>query len=147
MPYREIHIKTNLQIVAAQVDKSQYKTITCVSAYIPCSTNFNDDELGRILHELPKPIIIMGDINAHHTNWGNRLTDRRGRQLQDLCTSHQPNIVNENIPTYVSETSIDMTMSPDMTWTVAPSVLSSNHFPIIILFNIPHPAVKLSEEV
>ena len=38
-------------------------------------------------------------------------------------------------------------MSLDITWTVAPSVLSSDHhFPIIILFNIPHPAVKHSEE-
>ena len=134
-----------------QVNVSQYKTITCVSAYIPGSTNFNDEELGRILHELPKPIIIMGDLNAHYTNWGNRLTDRRGCQLEDLCTSHQLNIANENIPTHVPGTSIDMTivspdLSPDITWAVAPSVLSSDHFPIIIWFNIPHPAVKLSEE-
>ena len=72
MPYQEIHIKTNLQIIAAHASISQYNTITCVSAYIPGSTNFND-ELGRILHDLPKPIIIMGDLNAHHTNRGNRL--------------------------------------------------------------------------
>ena len=145
MPYREIHIKTNLQIIAAQVNVSQCKTITFVSAYIPGSTNFND-ELGIILHELPKLIILMGDLNAHHTNWRNRLTDRRGRQLQDLWTSDQLTIVNENIPSHVSGTSIDMTivspdLSPDIIWTVAPSVLSSDHFPIIILFNIPHPAV------
>ena len=150
MPYWEIHIKTNHQIIAAQVNVSQYEIITCVSAYIPGSTNFND-ELGRILHELPQLIIIICDLNAHHTNWGNRLTDRRGRQLQELSTSHQLNIVNENIPTHVSGTSIDMTivspdLSPDITWTVAPSVLSSDHFSIIILFNIVHPAVKLSEE-
>ena len=93
----------------------------------------------------------MGDLNARHINWRNRSTDRRLRQLQDLCTSHQLNIMNENIPTHVSGTSIDMTrLSPDqsldITWTVAPLVLSSDHFPIIILFNIPHPAVKLSEE-
>ena len=62
--------------------------------------------------------------------------------------------MNENIPTHVSGTSIDMTivspdLSPDIAWTVAPSpsVLSSDHFPIVILFMIiPHPAVKLSEE-
>ena len=56
MPYREIHIKTNLKIIAAQVNVSQYKTITCVSAYIPGCANFNDEELGRIIHELPQKI-------------------------------------------------------------------------------------------
>ena len=71
------------------VNISLYQTITCVSAYIPGRTNFNDGEFGRILHELPKPIIIMGDLNAHHTNRGNRLTDRRGRQLPDVCTAYQ----------------------------------------------------------
>ena len=139
------------QMVCPATTTTTTTTITCVSAYISGSTNFNDEELGRILHELPKPIIIMGDLNAHHTNWGNRLSDRRGHQLQDLCTSHQLNIVNENIPTHVSGTSIESLivspdLSPDITWTVASSVLSSDLFPIIILFNIPHPAVKLSEE-
>ena len=58
IPYREIHIKANLQIIAAEMNISRHKTITCVLAYIPGCTNLNE-ELWRILRELRKPIIII----------------------------------------------------------------------------------------
>ncbi|XP_035231869.1 uncharacterized protein LOC118203695, partial [Stegodyphus dumicola] len=33
-------------------------------------------------------VIIAGDYNAHHTNWGYSSTDTRGRQLEDFISTH-----------------------------------------------------------
>ena len=151
MPICEIFINTHLQVDAPRVNISEYKTVTCVSAHVHGRVDFGND-LKMIMQGLPKPIIFMGDLKPHHTNWVNKNINRRGLQLQDICASLKLNIMNGDIPTHVSGTSIDMTivsadLPPAITWMVGPSVLSNDHFPVVVLFNMmPQTAADCCEE-
>lgn len=60
-----------------------------VGCYIPPSVSpgqFEDilDEISIIVQRrLPEPLIVAGDFNAKNRLWSSRLTDRRGRVLED----------------------------------------------------------------
>ena len=135
--YREITITTNYQIVAAQINIAPRKTITVASVYIPGRVEIREEEIRKIIEELPKPVIIAGDFNAHNKDWGNRCTDLRGRALAEVATTLGINIINEGQPTHESGTAIDLTivspeLTPDLQWQAIQNPLSSDHFPIII---------------
>ena len=68
-----------------------------------------------------------------------------------MCASFKHNIMNGDIPTHLSGTSIDKALvspdlSPDITSMVGPSVLSSDHFLIVLLFDTPQTAADSCQE-
>ena len=69
IPHRQINLNTNLQAVA--VSLSMHKTITLCSVYIPPSYALDNRELDNLLEQLPSPFILLGDMKARNTNWGN----------------------------------------------------------------------------
>ena len=69
IPHRQINLNTNLQAVA--VSLSMHKTITLCSVYIPPSYALDNRELDNLLEQLPSPFILLGDMNARNTDWGN----------------------------------------------------------------------------
>ena len=113
------------------------KPITLASIYIPHSKNLNCNELRDGVRQLPKPIILMGDFNAHHEMWGNDRTDQRGKVVETRIIQEELNVLNNGAVTHISGTAIDLTIvSPeleaDMQWTAIPTVLSSDHFPVLV---------------
>ena len=38
--------------------------------------------------ELPSPVALLGDFNAHNSAWGSENTDTRGRLLEDCIHDH-----------------------------------------------------------
>ena len=136
-PYQEIRIDSPYQVVAAKISLKSHTSLCIASIYISPRTNLDKEEMNNIIRQLPRPFIITGDFNAHHTDWGNRTTDRKGNIVHEMITENNLNILNGRTPTHISGTGIDLTISsaditPDLTWCVIPSVLSSDHHPILV---------------
>ena len=138
LPYEQLELNTPLQVVAARVQIEHQRLITCASPYIPGSNKITKQQLLEILNQLPRPIILMGDLNAHHKVWGGRnWRDQRGKMLENIVVTEELNILNNGSPTHISGTSVNITIAspnvaPDLQWTVLPSVISSGHYPIVI---------------
>ena len=140
-PYQEIAIQSIYQIVAAKVTIG-HKTITVASLYIPGSVEIDKEELGRVINSLPKPCLVLGDFNAYNQMWGGHSTTRRGKEVEDIVSRNSLNILNTGQPTHESGSAIDLTVvspetTPDCKRDVYPSVLSSDHYPIIITIEMP----------
>jgi len=136
-PYNELTVNSTLQVVAATVNVDRRKTVTIASIYIPGATQVTEADLTNIIFQLPRPYILMGDFNAHHTMWGNSSTDRRGRLIENFMRNQQLNIMNSTEQTHVSGTAIDLTivspeLTADLSWRTGDSVLSSDHLPIFV---------------
>ena len=135
-PYEEIEVNSHYQFVAARVHIGRQNPVTFANLYIAGRAPLDLNELCRITNDLPKPTVILGDINAHGTDWGNRQTDSRGRVIEQYIDREQLNMLNSEAPSHISGTAIDLTiLSPEVTldcdWQVYESVLNSDHFTII----------------
>ena len=134
LPYEQLEVNTPLQVVADRISKPDN---VCLAMYTG-SNKITKQQLLEIMNQLPRPIVLMGDLNAHHELWGRRnLWDQRGKRLEDIIVTEELNILNNGSPAHISGTSVDITIAspyvaPDLQWTVLPSVLSSDHHPIDI---------------
>ena len=63
IPHKEIDLNTQLQAVAVSI--SLHKTITLCSLYLPPSQPVRKDSLTNLLAQLPSPVLLFGDFNAH----------------------------------------------------------------------------------
>ena len=103
---------------------------------------FNSTDLENLIAQLPPPILLLGDFNAHSTLWGCCKTDLRGKMIEDLLLKHNLSILNDGSNTYLhpatgSSSAIDLSIaSPslylDFSWEVATDLHGSDHFPICI---------------
>ena len=76
--HKPVPINTNLQAVAVRV------TITVCSIYLPPSQSCNLSDLENLFTQLPTPVLLLGDFNAHSPVWGSNKVDRRGKIVEDL---------------------------------------------------------------
>ena len=147
-PYR---LRTDLQAVAATVDFRQLK-ITIVSLYIPPEGNLPADSLQRMIQQLPSNFLILGDFNTYNTVWGCSYTNSRGRRLEDIMHSNNICILNNGSPTHItlpsgSTSAIDLSLSSAAVadrfrWRTHMSPCGSDHFPIWLWSEIPHPGSR-----
>ena len=103
---------------------------------------FNSTDLENLIAQLPPPILLLGDFNAHSTLWGCSKTDLRGKMIEDLLLKHNLSILNDGSNTYLhpatgSSSAIDLSIaSPslylDFSWEVITDLHGSDHFPICI---------------
>ena len=115
-PSRERELNSEYEIVAAQISISRNKTITIASIYIPGREPLREEYLRDIMDLLPRPFVVLGDINAHHTDWGNRETDARGRIIWHILNDLKLSVIKDGRPTHISGSAIDLTIaSPDIT--------------------------------
>ena len=101
-PLTQVQIVSEYQIVAAQVNIATNKMITVPSIYLPSKTDIIENELKEAIKALPKPIILMGDVDAHHIDRVNRYTDRRGRIVESLASNMNLNVINYGQLTHIS---------------------------------------------
>ena len=70
--------------------------------------------------KLPKPFMLLGDFNGHHTMWGCRDINPRGRIIEDFLSEENLCIFNDDTTTYLhpasgSATAIDLSLcDPDL---------------------------------
>ena len=105
---------------------------SCAQGYVP--------KLDELYEDLGDTFYVLGDLNAHHDLWlSNSTTDARGNALADSIANLDCGIINENLPTRVTNTA---STSPDISiassnllpvtnWSVEKK-MSSDHLPIII---------------
>ena len=111
-----LDLTTRLQAIAATIHIN--KPITLCSIYISDSQTLVEADLNELIRQLPQPCLIMRDLNAYSSNWGNRRTGPRGRIVESVVRSNNLIILNDGSPTRItptSETAIDLTMcSPNL---------------------------------
>ena len=110
--------------------------------YVLGSKKILRGELSETKESLPKPCILLGDFNAHNRIWGEQQTIFRTREMEHIINISNLNILNTGQPTHVSGSAIDLTVTSleiasACMWEVYPSVLSSDHHPIIVTIERP----------
>jgi len=62
-PHQQLHINTGLQVIALRA--TCHKTITICSIYLSPSTAYSITELETLIGQLPPPVLLLEDFNAH----------------------------------------------------------------------------------
>ena len=63
IPHQEIMLCTSLQAVAVRA--TCFKTVTICSVYLPPSLKWRKADIEDLVNQLPPPVLILGDFNAH----------------------------------------------------------------------------------
>uniref|UniRef100_A0A2S2PXP8 Putative RNA-directed DNA polymerase n=1 Tax=Sipha flava TaxID=143950 RepID=A0A2S2PXP8_9HEMI len=87
-----------LEAVAVLININN-KPIMVVSAYQPPSRRMLIADYDKIL-SLHNSIIVAGDLNSKHTNWGCRVNNPNGVKLQNFIANTPYSIAAPNEPTY-----------------------------------------------
>jgi len=82
VPHKLISSQTNLQAVAVRT--TLFKIITVCSVYLPPSQKWDIKDLEDLYVQLPSPVLLLGDFNAHSQTWGCRDTNRPGKCIEDF---------------------------------------------------------------
>jgi ribonuclease HI/exonuclease III len=134
-------LKTNLQVAAVKVhiDKKDW---TICSIYIPGNSLIKSD-MTKLVKQLHKPYLILGDFNARHTNWYDDTHNQNGTELAEFLQSSDCVVLNNNNKTFCStdnsETAIDLSIcspgdAPSLSWFVEPELHPIDHYPIFLKF-------------
>lgn len=138
---KEIVLNTNFQAIAVSI---HFPIKICVcNIYIPPHQLFTKQELLDLIKQLPKPMILCGDFNAHNELWGSGRKNRNGSIIESAMDYLDLNIFNNSFsPTHFSSFNgsfsfIDLTItSPELqyqyNWKTHTDLCSSDHFPIIL---------------
>ena len=142
---RPLLLRSPLQAVAARVHL-HHRELTVCSLYLPPGVALPVAELRQLLLELPAPVLVMGDFNAHSTAWGCGHTGSRGRILESFIDDESLCILNTGQRTHFTMPSgqtsaLDLSLaSPQLaqlfTWSVHDDPLGSDHFPVWIRYQV-----------
>ena len=128
---------------------SQYHTIC--SIYLSPSIRYAKEDLTPIINQLPKPFLLLGDMNAKHPTWGEP-ANNNGRIFDQLLSEHDIALLNAETKTHFSiqhgtYSLIDLSIVnieaiTDFTCLVGENRYGSDHFPVVI----EKPTIHLDEE-
>jgi len=146
--HQQLHINTGLQAIALRA--TCHKTITICSIYLSPSTACNITELEDLIGQLPPPVLLLGDFNAHIQQWGSNKRSSRGKMVEDFLLKSNLSLLNSGSPTYLhpataSLSVIDLSITHpalylDFSWQTDSDLHSSDHYPIVITTDIPSPS-------
>lgn len=142
LPFTHLPIPNHsheFSIIAVSIEN-----ICFVSIYIPHPSSHIIQEVADILSTLPKPFIMLGDLNCHHQAWGSSLSNSVGNFLLDLLDLQNLCVLNTGTPTRRTEPG-QLVSAPDLsvctpslaslfTWETLSLTYGSDHFPIILSF-------------
>ena len=153
--YKELHINVpnNIEAVAAQIYSGKYYSVC--SMYLSPNKNVTKTDIMTIINQLPKPFLLLGDMNARHERWGDenpRVSNAKGAIFDELLLDQDIDLLNEDQNTHYSvqhgtSSLIDLSLAsadcfPDFECAVLPDRHGSDHYPIIIE---KHPTPELGE--
>lgn len=138
--HRPLPLRTHLQAVAVRVSLGRLYTVC--SLYLP-HVPVSRQELDTLLAQLPRPFLLLGDMNARSPIWDDPLTtvaNDRGRLFEDLLSSDHISLLNDATPTHYhiqtdSYSVIDLSLTTadcvtDFLYSVLPSLYGSDHYPV-----------------
>ena len=131
----EIHLKEQ-NIAAARVMLGE-KQFAIASIYSPPAERLPETAM-TTLAGVAKNIIITGDLNAKHHEWGCPQTNTKGKALQGWLERQKLNVMNIGMNTSLrSHTTIDLVISSEIPETTHSETLpytSSDHLSILTKF-------------
>ena len=144
--YENIPLTTNLQAVAAKIWLDKWYTVC--SIYLPPENLRREEsaalkrELLELIQQLPKPFLLLGDMNAKHHLWKETIDNERGKIFEHILIEEDITLINSDnfthySPAYGTFSTIDLSISSsdcylDFHHTVADCLHGSDHYPIII---------------
>ena len=138
----EVPLTTRLQAVAISV--KLFKRMTICSLYCPPNENspsFRRD-LEELLDQLPKPFLVLGDLNAKNPLWFGDVVDHRGGAIEQILLDRDIYFLDKDQDTHVYHTQqgiatshIDLSLCSisllqDFEWGLCEDLMGSDHFPI-----------------
>lgn len=124
--------------------------IVIASVYVsPTITNRDfEEDLEKMVHVLRpfKKVLLGGDLNTHHTSWGNDKNNARGQIFLNTVNNENWIILNDGTKTFVpielnkKSSAIDMTVCStavfsDTTWKVLEYGIGSHHLAVETVIN------------
>lgn len=151
LQHSTIQLNTTLQAVAISVILE--KRITICSLYLPPDLAFNIGDIQSLIDQLPAPLLLLGDFNAHNPLWGSRFLDSKGKLIEDLIDRNDVTLYNNGSMTFhnihdnhfsaldlsISSTSIHL----DFNWSVNEDLNGSDHYPIHLKYALNAPSEVL----
>lgn len=147
IPTKELKLKTTLEAVAIRTHIGI--ALTICSLYIPPTVSVTQNDLFRLIDELPVPFLLLGDLNAHNVLWGSARCDTRGRLIETVVLATPLHLFNNGSPTYIcsstrTESCIDISLatpslSAFFTWSTLQNPLGSDHYPVFLDSTTPVP--------
>ena len=136
-----IKINSTLEAVAVQVDIGR-KYAIC-SIYLSPNVPVSREELDGLISQLPKPFLLLGDMNSRHPLWGDILANTKGNLIAGLIEEEDDiGLLNTGDPTHFHPQTgtlscIDLSIGSanclvDFHWRTNDDWHSSDHSPIII---------------
>ena len=150
IPYSVLPLNTALQAVACRV--STFQPLTLCSLYLPPSSSWRHSDLLSLVSQLPPPVLLMGDFNAHNSLWGCVDTNAKGLEVTTFLLQSNLCLLNKKETTYIhpatgSFSSIDLAICDpalflDLSWNVHDDLCGSDHFPVILSTSasVPQPS-------
>jgi len=59
------------------------------------------NDLEDLINQLPPPIVLLGDFNAHSNEWGCSKNDSKGKMISDLMLQRKLSLLNDGSGTYL----------------------------------------------
>lgn len=118
-----------------------------ISIYCPSTVHTTQNDWDYVFSLVNSKSVILGDFNAHHSNWSNRM-DRRGQQIFDSMLEYDFMYLNNGDPTrvrlvngFLQQSSPDISfVSTDLatlfSWKITNESLGSDHLIIKLRINI-----------
>jgi hypothetical protein len=151
LKHHDLQPYTTEKIQSACVSVSlSSRPITIAAIYSPPKHTITPEEYMDYLTQLGPYFIVAGDWNAKHTNWGSRLTSRKGRNLLQAMSQLHINYLSTGEPTYwptdpdklpdvldfallkgVSPTYVQITSTLDLTSDHTALLITLNESPIL----------------
>lgn len=110
--------------------------------YLPPNLRVTTTEINNIIRQIPGNFLLVGDFNAHSQTWNCKHLDVRGQIIENVITSNDLNIINNQQPTHFnisngSTSTIDLAIcTPRINtlfeFNVLYDLCGSDHFPICI---------------
>ena len=126
---------------------------TICSIYLPPNEPVSYVELVRLLQQLPKPFLLLGDFNSRHPMWGDIVTNNKGNLIASLIENEDLTLLNTGEATHYHQPTgtmscIDLSITSsdcviDFNWNLSEDWHTSDHSPIIINCN-DNPLVQRS---
>ena len=146
IPHRQLSFTSQFDILPIEITTST-TSITIVNFYRPPHENITTflSSLTSLLNTITTPVLLCGDINAHHPLWEKHCRERHteGRVVHTFLNNQNMIILNNGTHTLPAKqlthrnTTPDITatspsLAPSCSWTTSDDSFFSDHLPIHI---------------
>ena len=97
---KEVSVRSSLQVVCVRVHLGNTELAVC-NMYIPPGQDITLADLTNLFMQLPSPLLVVGDLNAHNPMWGSSHTCATGRLMEPAMDNANLSVLNTGFPTHL----------------------------------------------